>query len=119
MVDRSEKNPSGGGNSKSDTTAVTVSPRLLQRILGSTGTAPNTWTDRQATIYKDEFAIIEIDGAGSAIVDLKAPSLVCAAFDLTCEQALAKLAQPGGVEELRAYISAHPRLLPLEYRNGT
>lgn len=88
-----------------------MSRHLLKRMFGGVNGGMFTWTDTKATIYKDEFAIIEVAGAGSAIVDLKPPSLVFAAFDLTCEQALVKMAQPGGVEEVRTYIAEHPKLL--------
>jgi hypothetical protein len=97
-----------------DIAPVVVSRRLLKRIFGGGGAEVFSWSDARAMIYKNEFAIIEVAGTGSAIVDLKRTLLVCAAFELTCEQALAKMAQPGGVEELRAYIAQHPKLLPVE-----
>jgi hypothetical protein len=65
------------------------------------------------TVYRDEFAIVEIPGAGSAILDLKAGAMVFAVFELTADQALAQLEQPGAIERVRAFISEHPKLLPV------
>ena len=92
-----------------DAVSVVVSERLLRRIFGDT---PDGIRAR-ATVYRNEFAIIEVAEAGSAIVDLGSRTLVCAAFGLTCEQALARMREPGGVEAFRAHIAKHPKLLPL------
>jgi hypothetical protein len=92
---------------------VVISPRLLKRIFGS-GAVLFDPSNARATVFRNELAIIEVAGAGIAIIDLKAPPLVCAAFELTCEEALTKLAEPDGVKELRAYIARHPKLLPLD-----
>lgn len=92
---------------------VVISQRLLKRIFGN-GAALFGSSNTKATVYRNEFAIIEVAGAGTAIVDLKAPLLVCAAFDLTCDEVLARLSEPDGVQEVRAYIAEHPKLLPLD-----
>ena len=91
-----------------DVAFVVVSERLLRRIFGDTpdGIGP------RATVYRNEFAIIEV-AAGSVIVDLGSPTLMCAAFDLTCEEALSKLREPGGPEALRRDIGKRPKPLPL------
>jgi hypothetical protein len=82
---------------------VVISPRLLKRIFGDSAILFGS-SNAKTTVYRNEFAIIEVAPAGTAIVDLKAPLLVCAAFDLTCEEVLEKLFEPDGVQEIRAYI---------------
>ncbi|MGZ5123820.1 MAG: hypothetical protein ACXWC1_13565, partial [Burkholderiales bacterium] len=76
---------------------VVISPRLLKRIFGD-GAVLFGSSNAKTTVYRNEFAIIEVASTGTAIVDLKAPLLVCAAFDLTCEEVLEKLSEPGGVQ---------------------
>jgi hypothetical protein len=95
-----------------DLAPVTVSPRLLRRIFGGADSA-GLLSQVETTVYRDEFAIVEIPGAGSAILDLKAGAMVFAVFDLTAQEALAQLEQPGGIERVRAFISEHPKLLPI------
>ena len=89
-----------------------MSPRLLRRMFGGSDAA-GLQAQVATTVYKDEFAIVEVPGAGSAILDLKAGASVFAVFELTASQVLAQLAEPGGIERVRAFISEHPKLLPL------